>query len=391
MRLFKYIEFIKEEYKSTERQKEMVKKWMDKRDIVDPDLIDRFFNVYPKLTRKDINSYKNYDDIISEIEKAESWQTAREKKKDLKSDVIKETFGDVTVVLTLTPKASAFYGSGTTWCTSAANTHYHWYAHRLLGVEFYIFDKSRVDNLSKISVHINWGGKYSTIYDADNSPNFGGKLHEYGDLNELFNYLNDIYGTESISNWIGKEFKTSQRDSPKFLSSILKDFINEGELKKMIIKFNYFIDATDRIIDTDDLNTSEQSYIYDNFIDGWIDSYISWFSQLDYSDITKMLDAFYQIRPDIDDHVFLLESIVYFLKDSEIFWNDIENIPFIFEPDDQDWIDNISDMTYISIDDIESNSNELIDFYKKYDISGVELNDRMDKHCDIILDFFGGK
>lgn len=88
-------------------------------------LIDTFEKVKPKLEKKDLNQYKDVDDlrIVMDVgEHVSNKQKEREYVKQLYDNKDIETFykdGDITVTIPKTKEGAIFLGRGTKWCTSA--------------------------------------------------------------------------------------------------------------------------------------------------------------------------------------------------------------------------------------------------------------------------------
>jgi len=281
------------EYKATEGQLKAVDKWLSKKGISDKSVINRFFTLFPKLKKKDIFSYKTYDELLTALKDAESWETSAEKKKKLKKDIISKQFEDKLIILALTPDATRFYGAGTTWCTSMRDSNYHWLLHRIIGVEFILINNSLkdTDNKHKLSIHINWDKKYITIFDANNKIEFDGIKHEYWNIEDLKEFLNN----DNIFEWMMKEFEETKRDAPSFIPSLIGKLIKDKEIDKF---FNITLEAGNPIydlindyIDVDDFNSLEYYYLIDQIIPIWKKLFIPWFSQLKYNNIYKLLET----------------------------------------------------------------------------------------------------
>ena len=280
-----------EDYKFNEKQELMVKKWLLKRNLIDnleskskDEIINRFFKSYPKLLKKDINQYKTFDELLSALEIAESFQTEHEKKLKTKKEVTKATFGDKILILTHSPETSQFYGAGTTWCTAAKSTVYHWLLHRIIGVEFFLI--STTDENYKYSIHINWDKKYSTVYNEVNSCIFNNVNHEYNDIQELRKYIDN----ELMWKWMMEQFDIVKNQASILVPEYLKELCGNESLNEMFNKFHYFAASTEDIIQyfNDNLNSTEIEYFEDTLMTIWIKDFKLWLSRKSYDNILDL-------------------------------------------------------------------------------------------------------
>lgn len=396
-----FLEFILE-YKATDRQKQTVDKWLSKKGISDKSVIDRFFNVYPKLKKKDIYSYKTYDELKQALQNAESWETAAEKKKKLKKDTISKKFGDKLIVLGLTPESTKFYGANTTWCTTMKDSNYHWLLHRIMGVEFILIDNSLPDTnpKHKLSIHLNWDKKYITVFDAENKIEFDGERHEYWDIKGLRDFLNN----DEVFDWIIKEFEMTKEDAPKFIPSLIGKLIKDRELDKFfditLEGGNPIYELLNKYINLDSYNSLEYDYLVGEVIPEWKKEFIPWFSQLRFDDIYSLLgdirNSLLQQDTELEDeltsmslndHVFLSQTFLKFLKEGDLF-DDIYKIPLIFDYEDEDWLSEIADSLNMDEDVLIQNSSEISDYYKNLKHVDFMGKDRFDLHVELLADFF---
>lgn len=356
------------------------KKWVLKHQL-DPteaeSIQDRFFKHYQKLKKKDINTYRDVTELLAAIETAESFKTASEEKKaKKKEDAIKGSFGKVDVILCLTPASSQFYGAGTTWCTGAKNEVFHWLLHRMIGVEFYLINHAlpETDNQHKLSIHLNWNKRYITVYDALNTPTFNGEVHEYTDPSGLAAFLHQLEDGRLIFEWILKEFEATKADSPHFLPQVLRSFCTEG-LDTVWSKYLVDDKSADSLLvhfDHDVLNEVE----YENareFLNSKKEGFRAWLATRTLVDIQDLLAQIEEFQKDedkkiaLDDHVVICEFFtIYCLELPNFRENFYEQIPVIFDADDETWYESIIDETEVSeeiYDDLEDQLEFIQDGY----------------------------
>ena len=118
---------------------------------------------------RDLNAYKNLDDLKQAIENAKAVLQAKEAEKVHKQqmrDDADRIYQDKTtlVVRPHTEGASCYYGQGTRWCIAATDSRNYWddYSTEQGKTFFFILDKNaelREDNLDKVAL----------VYDSDNA------------------------------------------------------------------------------------------------------------------------------------------------------------------------------------------------------------------------------
>lgn len=381
----KKMNFIKsfkifEDYKPNKKQKAAFVKWSNKKNQPEAlEYMDRFFLVYPKLKNKDINFYKNLEELKAAIEKAESKKTAKDIKRAAKKNSIKTRIDNYEVILTLTPEASSFYGAGTIWCTSMRDEVYHWLLHRIFGVEFYLINHDLPsDNTNhKVSIHINWDKKYSTIYDSENKVTFDGKTHEFTDINEINNFI----GNQKVFDWIMQEFETIKKDAPKFVPTLLKKFVKDNHMKKVFEKYHLLKYSIENYLEmnNDILNEAEFDYLNDinqNLGLQWYLEYCDWFKNLSLNQIIYHLG---QIESP-DDHVIIMELFDYYLFNvKNNFKEEFYSCPILFDVDDENWLESLGlDPNSDLLDQIEK-------FYEDFQFNHKKT--RFETHLHIIESF----
>lgn len=401
----KYIKKYKlfEDYKPNEKQKAAFVKWSNRKNIPEAlEYMDRFFKVYPKLKIKDINQYKNLEMLKRAIEEAESFKTAKDIKREAKKNSVKKRIGNKEIILALTPEASSFYGAGTMWCTSMKNEVYHWLLHRIMGVEFYIInhDLPDTDTNHKLSVHINWNKRYSTVYDSDNKPTFDGITHEYTDIKDLEKFIDN----EEIFEYMMKEFEITKKDAPKFIGNLLKKFVKNKHLKSIFEKYHVLKYSIENFLEIKDdyLNESEFDVLND-FHNGigkqWLLEFGAYLKSLNFDDILNLLDLAEEKqlkeiekgkrnKISLDDHVFIMDLFDIFLFQKDDFKKEFYSVPIIFDMDDEEWLTDIliSVTGNIDVDDYIDDPdflNQIEDCYNNKKLVQTKEK-RIDTHKEII-------
>ena len=137
------------------------------------DLVDDFHKLNKYLPTqgggRDLNAYKNFDDLKQAIENAQAVFQAKEAEKVHKQqmrDDADRIYQDKTtlVVRPHTEGASCYYGQGTRWCIAATNSRNYWddYSTEQGKIFFFILDKDEelvLDDLDKVAL----------VYDSDNA------------------------------------------------------------------------------------------------------------------------------------------------------------------------------------------------------------------------------
>ena len=150
--------------------------------------VEKFDRVRKNLQYKDINQYKNIQDLIDTLEVY--GDTKSEEKTKVESDTSKiYEDSEVLIVKPLSQKSSCYYGQGTKWCTSATSGGNAFRAYNDRGPLYYfIFKNLNKDNdYYKIAIHYNvMEDKYS-LFDA--KDNFNSNLLGFLKTNSAFNSI----------------------------------------------------------------------------------------------------------------------------------------------------------------------------------------------------------
>ena len=102
--------------------------------------VAKFDNQSQRLELKDLNQYKNIDQLFDALKKV--GETAR-RTVDITGDVEKIYEDNRFVVVSpKTHTASCYYGAGTKWCTAAKDTTSHFSTYKGSGELYYIIDKT---------------------------------------------------------------------------------------------------------------------------------------------------------------------------------------------------------------------------------------------------------
>ena len=152
------------------------------------DNLERFDKVGKNLKYKDINQYKNIQDLIDTIEVYGDTKSEEKTKVEEDTSKIYED-SEVLIVKPLSQKSSCYYGQGTKWCTSATIGGNAFKAYNDRGPLYYfIFKNLNKDNdYYKIAIHYNvMEDKYS-LFDA--KDNFNSNLLGFLKTNSAFNSI----------------------------------------------------------------------------------------------------------------------------------------------------------------------------------------------------------
>jgi len=102
--------------------------------------VSKFDTQNQRLKIKDLNQYKNLDQLFDTLQKL--GQTARRTVEI--SDEVDRIYEDnrFVVVVPKTHKSSCYYGAGTKWCTASKDTDSHFSNYKSSGELYYIIDKT---------------------------------------------------------------------------------------------------------------------------------------------------------------------------------------------------------------------------------------------------------
>jgi len=150
--------------------------------------IEKFDRVRKNLQYKDINQYKNIQDLIDTLEVYGDTKSEEKTKVESGTSKIYED-SEVLIVKPLTQKSSCYYGRGTKWCTSATSGGNAFRAYNDRGPLYYfIFKNLNKDNdYYKIAIHYNVGEDRYSLFDA--KDNFNSNLLGFLKTNSAFNSI----------------------------------------------------------------------------------------------------------------------------------------------------------------------------------------------------------
>lgn len=177
-----------------------------------------------QLEKKDINQYKNYNELALSVDSFKE----KEQKKDKESQVDRIYEDDkFLVVKPLTFESSCKYGSGTKWCTTMdSGSHFQRYTSGNQAL-YYVINKANSTNqyYSKIAIHFKdknsvnyWDSKDSLMSSEQKN------LFDYA-FPEIVSKIFDDYEKNSLTqlqrklNSIFSDYKTLQETNPKYLGS----------------------------------------------------------------------------------------------------------------------------------------------------------------------------
>jgi len=151
------------------------------------DNLERFDKIRQNLKYKDINQYKNIQDLIDTIEVY--GDTKSEEKTKVESDTLKVyEDSEVLIVKPLSQKSSCYYGQGTKWCTSAKTGNAFDHYNGKGPLYYFIYKNLNKDNdYYKIAIHYNVEEDKYALFDA--KDNFNNNLLGFLKTNSAFDAI----------------------------------------------------------------------------------------------------------------------------------------------------------------------------------------------------------
>lgn len=142
-------------------------------------LIDRityFHENSQSFEQKDINSYKDYNDLGWAITKVKEKKEVKKLKSEAKKQ--KTVIHDDEKFLVVSPhshKASCYYGAGTKWCITTRNSDQYYNQYTKRATFYFIIDKTKdsKDRLYKVALRMIGGKKRIELWDAGDSQIYG--------------------------------------------------------------------------------------------------------------------------------------------------------------------------------------------------------------------------
>jgi hypothetical protein len=126
----------------------------------------------------------------------------------------------------------------------------------------------------------------------------------------------------------------------------------------------------------------EYDYIVTKIIPDWKKEFIPWFKKLKYEDIMEIIEG---LKARLD-HDFIDRTFETFLHETGAI-NYIDEVPFIFDSQDSEWIEPLAELLMMEEDELVSMNDELDKYYKTLDTSKYVGMDRLTAHQEIITDY----
>lgn len=286
---------------ATEHTQNLYKSWANNKSG-NPELalslMDDFFNLQKRLSKKDFTQYKSAEELKNDIDNIKT--ADQQKKTESDVDIIHKD-NNLLVVATKTWEAGCKYGSGTKWCTSSKDTPSYWQRHNSTGTEFiWILKNIPAENPQhKVSLHFNDGG----IHDWCNSVNRCSPNNPYSknkivipNFNEVFKKCEEYSklrtdarkGEKAIKE---KEFLKKYNNFFHKIKSVAKEIYNDEHFKYDI--FQYILDE-----------------IYDNQ-----DSFYEDVPRIEHDGVFDMYDKMKKYYFNLSKDVQLEESIIQIFLD----------------------------------------------------------------------------
>lgn len=162
-----------------------------------------------RITGKDINGYKGWDEITKEVSLATLKQTQKSLEKEVQKVV---EIDEWLVIRPLTMEASLTYGAGTKWCTAMRHNKDYFYRYSHNGVLCYVINK--LD-----------GDKYGLFYDMESN--------EFSIWNAPDRRIDSVETTipSDLMSKLYKFMKTEKRNYDYFSESEKNNYEKYFELK----------------------------------------------------------------------------------------------------------------------------------------------------------------
>lgn len=137
-------------------------------------LVRDFHRLLPRISKKDINSYKTFNELLSVVDDAKKSEQESKATKEAKKIYDKD---GVVIYVPLTVQASCKYGRGSKWCISGTsdsrnlNTYFDDYSKHS---NFYFLINNNIDDKREFKYALQWrfdgGGRELTWWDAVDDP-----------------------------------------------------------------------------------------------------------------------------------------------------------------------------------------------------------------------------
>ena len=161
--------------------------------------VSKFDTQNQRLKIKDLNQYKNIDQLFDTLQKL--GQTARRTVEI--SDEVDRIYEDnrFVVVVPKTHKSSCYYGAGTKWCTASKDTDSHFSNYKSSGELYYIIDKTLPTSSPyyKVALNKKIAGLTEDFWDVQDKP--------ITDTTKIMTIIQNKKMLEDIRNHFGVKFE----------------------------------------------------------------------------------------------------------------------------------------------------------------------------------------
>ena len=161
--------------------------------------VSKFDTQNQRLKIKDLNQYKNIDQLFDTLQKL--GQTARRTVEI--SDEVDRIYEDnrFVVVVPKTHKSSCYYGAGTKWCTASKDTDSHFSNYKTNGELYYIIDKTLPTSSPyyKVALNKKIAGLTEDFWDVQDKP--------ITDTTKIMTIIQNKKMLEDIRNHFGVKFE----------------------------------------------------------------------------------------------------------------------------------------------------------------------------------------
>jgi len=161
--------------------------------------VSKFDTQSQRLKIKDLNQYKNLDQLFDTLQKL--GQTARRTVEI--SDEVDRIYEDnrFVVVVPKTHKSSCYYGAGTKWCTASKDTDSHFSNYKSSGELYYIIDKTLPTSSPyyKVALNKKIAGLTEDFWDVQDKP--------ITDTTKIMTIIQNKKMLEDIRNHFGVKFE----------------------------------------------------------------------------------------------------------------------------------------------------------------------------------------
>lgn len=161
--------------------------------------VSKFDTQNQRLKIKDLNQYKNIDQLFDTLQKL--GQTARRTVEI--SDEVDRIYEDnrFVVVVPKTHKSSCYYGAGTKWCTASKDTDSHFSNYKSSGELYYIIDKTLPTSSPyyKVALNKKLAGLTEDFWDVQDKP--------ITDTTKIMTIIQNKKMLEDIRNHFGVKFE----------------------------------------------------------------------------------------------------------------------------------------------------------------------------------------